>query len=537
MNSKCYLWIFNNLSKYEFKNQSIEIKESIGRLLITEDSIDSPEIISKMENYYTQLTNSFYNNVIGYQNGLADKNITSADLDCYFISTSEGIVPIGYYRSSRPAEATSMVQRYLDECKQNIKTEKNKLIVGWQNKVEDISKKYGQIKDSKNPNLLKAILGAIIAVAIIMMVVLSLAKMEIVSFLTSINDTYIIEKTASKLPILSGAGKNEILVFMICLLLALTVAVALGLFVIKEFKLIKNKNTTNSVLKNILSYVTRMESGIVDNMNSCVEPLYVAARQGNATSIVLNKNTSVIDNIKKDIEIAACFVNKTEQERTGIKKVMLIVAIIVALLLPLTYTNVIPDLVETINVQNRSNTINSNSTDHTINIDNADIDVDETQEEADENINKTQTNTTDFSYARYQSSMINNPTYEIINNYGYDYRCAVPEHFIKDSDSETYYAPDDTAIMEIRAKNNTYNMTVQQALNEYIDEIGGTVTYSAKGDEWFAVSIEKDGIAYYMKGFVDHYIREFAFSFPSEYLDNYSSYIEYIEDNFKRTDG
>ena len=126
MDKKCYLWIFNNISKYSFDADTISIKESIGRLLITEDSINSPEIIKKMESYYEQLISNFYNNVIGFQNGLADKKITASELDCYFIGTSDGMVPIGYYRMVRPAEAVAIIQKYLDICKNNISTEKNK---------------------------------------------------------------------------------------------------------------------------------------------------------------------------------------------------------------------------------------------------------------------------------------------------------------------------------------------------------------------------------------------------------------------------
>ncbi len=364
MDNKKYIWLFNNIGKYNFDgNEASQIKESISRMLITEDSVNMPEIVAKMEGYYTQLVNSFYNNVIGYQNGLADKNITSADMDCYFISTSEGMVPIGYYRSSRPAEAASLVQRYLDECKDNIKNEKNKLIIGWQSKVDDVSKKYGEIKESKNPNLLKAICGTVVAIAILVMVISSFVKMDIDSFFTNMNDAYVIEKTAASLPILSGAEKSGIITFIVCLIVAFAVAIILGLFVAKEIKLLKDKKTTDNVLKNILNYVTGMEHGIADNMSAGTETLYVAARQGNTTEATRNKNTVVIANIRKNIETASNFANKTEQERTGIKNAILVVAIIVALLLPLTYTNLIPNWAESIELQKQQQAMNNtNST-------------------------------------------------------------------------------------------------------------------------------------------------------------------------------
>lgn len=99
-----------------------------------------------------------------------------------------------------------------------------------------------------------------------------------------------------------------------------------------------------------------------------------------------------------------------------------------------------------------------------------------------------------------------------------------------------YQPYDNSAVMEINAYSNTYNMSVQEAMNSYISLIDGTVKYSANGDTWFALSIQKDGVDYYIKCFVDHYIRYFTFSFPDQYLDVYEPYINYIEDNFKRTD-
>lgn len=160
----------------------------------------------------------------------------------------------------------------------------------------------------------------------------------------------------------------------------------------------------------------------------------------------------------------------------------------------------------------------------------------EEAKQTNEIISDVNTYTEQFSYAYNQDNINENPTYKRVEDSQYSYYCAVPMHFIEDIEGRQYRAPDNTAIMKIIADNNRSNMTVEQAMNEYISEVGGTVTYSAKGDTWFAVSMEKDGIAYYMKGFVDHYIREFSFSFPTEYLGIYDIYINYIEDNFKRTD-
>ncbi len=189
------------------------------------------------------------------------------------------------------------------------------------------------------------------------------------------------------------------------------------------------------------------------------------------------------------------------------------------------------------NIDIDSPNILSESSSNSIDIKETDTTTDEEETDKSNDVTANINNNTDeFSYTFNQENITESPTYTRIENSEYSYYCAVPKHFIEDVAGKVYRAPDNTALMDIRSKSNTSNMTVEQAMNEYISEIDGTVTYSASGDTWFAVSIEKDGIAYYMKGFVDHYIREFTFSFPTKYLDVYDVYINYIEDNFKRTD-
>lgn len=132
-----------------------------------------------------------------------------------------------------------------------------------------------------------------------------------------------------------------------------------------------------------------------------------------------------------------------------------------------------------------------------------------------------------------QNQINKSPRYQGMQNYEYSYYYVVPEHFVQVNNE--YYAPDNTAKINYYAAAND-GVTSTEALNSFISAIGGTVTYSAKGSDWFAVTVEKDGVIYYRKGFTDQYIREFTFVYPSVYTDVYDGYINVIEDNFKRTD-
>lgn len=362
MDKKCYLWIFNNISKYSFDADTISIKESIGRLLITEDSINSPEIVQKMESYYEQLVSNFYNNIIGYQNGLADKKITAPELDCYFISTSDGMVPIGYYRMVRPAEAVAIIQKYLDICKNNVSTEKNKLVSMWQRNVDEISNKFSSIKDSKNPNLLKAIVNGVISVVLFAIVIVTFIRMNIVAFIADSNNPEIITDISSKIPALHAGGTSAIFTLIVILFIVMAFAVYLAFLSKKEFVLIKDKKTTSEVMNGILNYVTSLEQGISSYLSNSLEPIYSAARQGTNVSISVNSNANTTAIINKKINTALQFVNKNESERIGINNVIMSIAIIVTLLLPLIYTNAIPSMIASMETQNSQSQSSSNYT-------------------------------------------------------------------------------------------------------------------------------------------------------------------------------
>lgn len=362
MDKKCYLWIFNNICKYSFDADTIGIKESIGRLLITKDSINSLEIIQKMESYYEQLVSNFYNNVIGYQNGLADKKITASELDCYFISTSDGMVPIGYYKIVRPAEAAAIIQKYLAICKNNISTEKNKLVSKWQRNVDEISSKFSSIKDSKNPNLLNAVVNGLISVVLFAIVIITFVRMNIIAFIANSNNTDIIADISNRIPALSAGSSSAIFTLIVVLFIVMAFATYLAFLSKKEFVLIKDKKTTSEVMNGILNYVTSLEQGISSYLSNRLEPIYSAARQGANVSISVNSNANTIAIINKKIGTAIQFVNKNESERTGINNVIMGIAIIVTVLLPLIYTNAIPAMKASMETQNSQSQSSSNYT-------------------------------------------------------------------------------------------------------------------------------------------------------------------------------
>ena len=134
----------------------------------------------------------------------------------------------------------------------------------------------------------------------------------------------------------------------------------------------------------------------------------------------------------------------------------------------------------------------------------------------------------------------NTPVYRMFNDYEFNTYCAYPTEFkvvdnILYSDRLRLVSPDNTAEMVVGAEYNIYGLTVEESMNDYINNGGGYVKYSASGKGWYAVSYELNGMIYYRKCFVqDEDIRWFDFSYPAEQDELYDKYINYIEDNFKR---
>ena len=86
MQIKKLVWLFNNLDRYEYDNEGIAIKEAFSQLLVTKDTLENDDIRNKASECYDKFIVNFYNDILGYQNGLANRNITASTLDCYFVN-------------------------------------------------------------------------------------------------------------------------------------------------------------------------------------------------------------------------------------------------------------------------------------------------------------------------------------------------------------------------------------------------------------------------------------------------------------------
>ena len=365
MDKKVYVWLFNNISRYEFRgDEANQVKTSISRMLVTDDSINSDVIISKMQELYSRFCELFYNNILGYQNGLAISGITSSELDCYLIHTSDGMVPIGYYRMIRPAEAASMVQRYLDRCKNDINSERNSTVVKWQNSIDEIAQKYELIKNSKNPNVVRMVLGIVLVLGIAVMSVVSLLRINPAGVMFGSGDGNVLKQALSGIPVIAKGSLGTWIGYLAFIVFALAAAAVGAVFTIREIRLIIARNTTKNILNGILSYVTRLEQGVINSVENDLSVLYDAARKGENAEITPNANISITENVSKRIKTADEYVGKNEVQRKGIGYVTIVLLAIIALIFPLSYSRGVAEGIESMQTSSStSSTSNSSSSD------------------------------------------------------------------------------------------------------------------------------------------------------------------------------
>lgn len=539
MQIKKLVWLFNNLDRYEYDNEGIAIKEAFSQLLVTKDTLENDDIRNKASECYDKFIVNFYNDILGYQNGLANRNITASTLDCYFVNTSDGYIPIGLYKEQRPAETAAMVQTFLEQCKVNIKQDRNKAIAGWQNDIANISAKYNDIREKKNPSLLKAIITMFFSIPILFYGIANLINTEFYKAISFSNENANV--ILGNYSLLDGSGKNGLITLIIICILLITTSIVFIVNSVREVFLLCEKKNTSNVLCNIHAHVNQIENGTTAFIENNSEQCFDAARKGENIFVSKNSNANLISDVKKRIKRALDFVNKTDKARSAVGS-KTISGIVIAYLLILT--------VMFLQLPSDNSGIMSNPDTPKINVSseqpvqtNSEAGTDEKQEDIEPNLDIYETDDI-ISYSSTNSpreDVNQTPSYSTYYDSDFGFKIDYPAHFesqrVQDDITRRIYALEDgSAILKINAGYNLGNITSQQLSNKLISTYGGNVTYNPVKDTWFALSVNDSDEYHYAYYKLDEgEIRGFEFHFNgAENLDKYSKYIDHIYASFKK---
>jgi len=355
MDNGCLLWIFNNIEKYNFSGGSIAIKNSIKSRLLTEETLDMPEIAERMQKNYHELVSLFYNNIYGYRNGYVDKSITSPELDCYFISTNNGMMPIGYLKSISPAESVVLIQEYLERCKYDMISEKNKMLEECGKNIENVLNNCDKIK---GPSRVKGILGISLSAVLVIMVLFSLVKINIVKVFANIGNGEVLKEAAQGIPLIgaltSPDNSTAIFVFLLILLALIGLSVVTVIFALKELKLAEEKNITLDILKNYTMYSRTLAEQAEDTDADADDGIREAARKGNNYFVKKNAGSHLAEKFKNKLAIASDFVTKTKTQKSGLHIALLSAVIAAIVLLPTVYLQAIANPINKMVEKNRT---------------------------------------------------------------------------------------------------------------------------------------------------------------------------------------
>lgn len=340
MEIKVYDWLNMNIEKYIcLDDEANAIKNAFSNLFSTECALDN----ERAKSIYNDFIANFYNNIIGYKNGFANRSIVAEDLDCYFINTSDGMVPIGYYRETRPVETTMLMQKYIEICEGGIPLEKNKIVTDWQAKLDLISSKYQEKKDKKHSSVFKCVVSLSLGIiGSILSVVSFFMAGGFFALSQSINKASV-DNIRNRMPCLARAGVPEIVVFAWWMLIISIMLIGTSVFVAWELKLAKEKKLTDDLLKNPYLTVEKIETGIHDDLKNNLEEIHFAARQGKNLKVSKNQNATEITGFNEKIAISSKYVNRRNIHSNV---VVLILLIIFVCAMPLCFTNVIPSMLD-----------------------------------------------------------------------------------------------------------------------------------------------------------------------------------------------
>lgn len=98
----------------------------------------------------------------------------------------------------------------------------------------------------------------------------------------------------------------------------------------------------------------------------------------------------------------------------------------------------------------------------------------------------------------------------------------------ENNDGATFKTRDGSASLSVWGSHNVAGWTVDDFF--YDDQQQG---YASRGEDWYVVSWEKDGIIYYKKQFItEQYSNGFIISYPKSQKDDFDSIVANIERTF-----
>lgn len=332
MNVNMFNWLKANINKYNFLNQDAEnLKNQLINIPYTEGTQGMYE--AQVNGLYSRFTAMFNNNILSCKNGINGFPITSYELDCYFIETGEGIVPIGYYKSIRPAESVSMIKAYLDECKIKAKADKNSRVELWQRNADKLKAEYSRVSAPEKKSSTD-ILSIILSVIMLAFSVFAVMKLNLNS------------SAEAEIPIVKSGVLNTLLYLTIIAVCAVISIISLAFVFSEKNKAEKEKEITERFINTISYDIGNFNRDVEYDIDNNNDFLYNAAMMGTSARFNMNMNASMIIQTENRFREVFSYINNINNKKSGSKSAILVLLIASLAVIPFSFMAVNNESVE-----------------------------------------------------------------------------------------------------------------------------------------------------------------------------------------------
>lgn len=335
MNINAFIWLQKNLDRYEYRSEdAIKIKDEIASVELTDENIKNEEFVNNAGWLYERFISLFYNNALGYRKGLADKPITSKELDCYFISTNYGAFSIGSYRAATPETIKTVVDNYINSCKKSIAEEKYESSV--KRYIDSANEKMKEVKKSGKPSAIRVIMGYVFSLALIAVSLILMSSLDVTDVLFG---SCTMQEALEDIAGLYNVGDlGWIVAFVISIIGIIMAICGISKTIIETICLIKKSAAQNAIDKAIEANESFEDVDEIANnfIHSMTTGKYA----------VIKTEEEFSKEIALSLENAYEFASLTPKKRGGIGYAFISLLMVIAIVMILPYSEAVANVTE-----------------------------------------------------------------------------------------------------------------------------------------------------------------------------------------------
>lgn len=331
-----YFWLYKNVDRYTYNTDKARtVLEGIKSMVLSEDVEPTKEEQEKLQKFYTQFIGQFNNDPFSYKTGLVDAGIETNDFDCYFIESTDGLVPIGYYKEIRPVESVIMLNQQVTIQSDEAKEKKSKIMLAFRREAKTLSGKYAELKRYKKANIWRAVVVAVLFVLVILNFVSFLKISNIGEIIKCIGKGQLFTNAIDNamysmpLPFLEGGGTFVWFLMLIVHLIFVLIVICNIKKLYNEFKMAIKRISADNIENKIEARVKTIETRFPEIHASQTAELLEVARQGNPHTIEKSPLARITKGTRDIIARAKAYLNIPVAQLASIKGKKLIVFLLI----------------------------------------------------------------------------------------------------------------------------------------------------------------------------------------------------------------